>query len=171
MSWDTDTYDELDQYDAAATPKKVGGLNLAALIDGNYDFTIQSAEMVRTPKTHDLLMRIHLRIDSGKSCVGDTVEWARFLGTQNNIDYLLGDLQTLGFFRQGSLKTWFPHVAKQLAGVRFRGQKFEKDGNHNLSVYSKIDPTKPMPSTIRQTPAVANGQATVAAHTEEEIPF
>lgn len=131
-------------YQASATTRP----KLDTLPKGGYDLEIVSTEVARTPKSGDVILRMHCKIIAGLAGVGSVIEISYFFRTQENVNYLGADLCTLGFDADqwtgsrpfnAELKKALP----QLPGIRFRGQKDEtvgKDGKpyHNMYIKSKL---------------------------------
>ena len=128
-------YDELAAFDNDFNPS-VGGQRpgIETLPDGDYDFEVTSAELTRTEKSNELILRVGLRVG------GKVVEHAYFFRTQTGVDILGGDLCTLGF----DSDQWKPPhrpfsrelvaAVPRMVGLRFRGRKVTKP--------DKKEPTK-----------------------------
>lgn len=137
---------------------------LDALPDGDYDLEIVEAVADRTAKTGQPIYRLALKVLGGP-LAGTVIERGSVLSTQENINRLLGDFQSLGLDsdRWGSshgrpLPDELAKAGPKLVGVRFRGKKTHSDATdrnglpkvyHNLYIQSRLNgssvPAAPRP--------------------------
>lgn len=161
------SYNELAQFDQDAAPAQGRRQGLENLADGDYDLEITSAELVRTDKQNELILRVGLKV----ATTGQTVEYAYFFRTQQNVNFLIADLCTLGL----DADQWkpparpfsqeLPKFTASLRGVRFRGKK--------VSTPSKDDPNKPYHNLYvnqRLTTPAQGSSGLPAAYTPEASP-
>ena len=166
-------YDELSQFDQTFTPQSGIRPGIDSLPDGDYDCEIITADIGRTEKTNELILRLGLRTN-----VGAVVEYAYFFRTQQSVDILGGDLVTLGFDADQwkpparPFSTELPRVVPMLVGLRFRARKKtaqnQKDPSkpfHNLYVNQRLN-TSAAPSGYVPTSA-----PTQASADSDPIPF
>jgi hypothetical protein len=118
-----DDFSDLASFDASYRPESPIRAGIDTLSDGDYDFEVRKAELTRTAKTNDRILRIELL--AGGRCV----EWVHFLSTQSSMNQLGADLCVLGFDadRWGqpgrSVAVELPKAVAQLPGRRFRATK------------------------------------------------
>lgn len=139
MSTATADCSELEAYDDGFTPQQPGQFKpgLDAVTDGDYDWTILTAHLERTPQKNQLILRLDLRVEQ----TGLVIERPYFFDEQKKIDALGGDLSVLGF----DVGQWkaptrpfskeLPKAVAKLPGIRFKGTK-------KISP-NKQDPDKP----------------------------
>ena len=118
---------DLSDFDKDFDPKKMGNRQGAEVVpDGDHDFTILGAVIRITPKTGDRILSLDMRCDGN----GATFEYPMFLKSQQNADFVGGEMGTLGF----DTKEWspakgrpfskeLPKILPLLRGRRFRGTK------------------------------------------------
>jgi hypothetical protein len=151
-----DIIDELARFNDEFAPETGRLLGLESLQDGDYDFQITEAELTRTLKTRDLILRLTLSVHGGPAD-GRAVEHVYFLTKQEKVNRLGGDLLLLGF----DADKWTPQHGRNFAaevgrtvaslrGLCFRGHKSSnQDGNgkvwHNLNISARLA-DRPMPS-------------------------
>lgn len=145
-----ETYDELATFDQGYAPQSGRRPGLDTLPDGDYDFSIQDAELTRTQKDKELLLKLALRVESSLAEMGKVVEKPYFFRTQTSVDILGSDLCTLGFDADRwkpefgrKFSAELPLVVPKLKGMRFRGKKTSKveaggKTYHNLFVNTKL---------------------------------
>lgn len=171
-----ETYDELAAFDQDFKPQAGRRPGLDVLPDGSHDFQITSAEMARTEKSNDLIMRLGLRVAAS----GLAVEHVYFFRTQQNVDILGSDLCTLGIdadqWRSPArpFSRELPAALPRLVGIRFRGKKESKPKkddptkfHHNLYVNQRIEGGA---APAAYSPDAASGPA-YPAPTSSDIPF
>lgn len=133
----------LEHFDRGFAPKASGiAPGLDSIADGTWVFTILSAELTKTARTGDDIVRWSYMVEGAH-----TIEAATFLRSQANANALGSDLLILGV----ATNTWteangklfsheLPRALKTLAGVRFRAQKTTSvDGPktyHNIKILS-----------------------------------
>jgi hypothetical protein len=131
----------LEHFDQGFIPRTSNFLpGLESLTDGVWVFTIQSAELTKTPRSDDDIVRWTYDVENAHR-----VEATTFLRTQANANSLGSDLFLLGF----ATNTWtaannklfsheLPKALANVKGIRFRAQKTSKvDGSktyHNLKI-------------------------------------
>jgi hypothetical protein len=149
-------YDELNQFDQDFNPSPGRRPGLEALADGVYDFEVLSADLARTEKTNELVLRLGLKV----LATGLVVESTYFFRTQRNVDILGSDLCTLGLDSDQwkaparPFSRELPTALPRLRGVRFRGKKHQAENRqdptkpyHNLYVNQRLDgPSAPPPA-------------------------
>jgi hypothetical protein len=172
----------LAEFDRDFTPQKPAGSfrsGLDTVADGDYAWTILSAEFRITTKSGDSILSLEVRNEG----TAQVVEKAYFLRTQQNVNILGGDLEMLGF----DVGNWKPptrafsieldKAIPQLRGRRFQGTKKTVPNRdkphepyHNLYINARLDNATQMPPQQQ-----ANGALrTVAPRTSapsSEIPF
>lgn len=148
----------LDEFDKEYNPTDSGKpLTLENLEDGAYVLTVQSAQMVKTERTGEDILRWLYRVVSGPSMVGSIVEAVNFFRSQVSVNILGSDLALLGL----PTSTWtvangkpFSKMLREslpgLAGVTFSAAKVTTDrGNgkiyHNLRIKTRVGGAAPMP--------------------------
>jgi hypothetical protein len=142
-------FNELDALQAKYEPLK-GGAQMPGpeiLPDGSWEFEIVNAELTETPKTHDTIGRLQLRVLSGPA-TGRMLERATFFNRQEAVNYLGGELMSLGVDTSrwaDKTKPLSKHIEEAFArirGVRFKGTKVTNTVNgkpyHNLSINSLV---------------------------------
>lgn len=167
MSSNTDDIvDEIAQFDREFAPQSGRRPGLDAMASGDYDLEIAEAELTRTEKTREPLLRLALRVLPQ----GGTYEHVYFFRTQDAVNRLGADLVTLGFPLAANqpFSRQLPGVVGRLTGVRFRAKKSETKADsgkvyHNLFINSRL--------TGSPMPAANNFFDKTPARTEDEIPF
>ena len=172
-----DSYDELAAFDRDFSPQPGRRAGIESLPDGDHDFEVVGAELTRTEKSNDLILRIGLRVLD----LGTTVEHAYFFRTQMNVDILGSDLCTLGF----DADLWkaphrpfsreLPQVVSRLTGIQFRGKKETRSNPKdpakpyaNLYVNQRLGGVSPQPTAYAPP---APGFAPGAGDDSDPIPF
>jgi hypothetical protein len=176
---DQDIIDELSRYDQDYVPQAGRRPGLDSLADGDYDFAIQGADLARTEKTRQPILRLELKVVPG----GQILEHVYFFSEQRNVDRLGADLCTLGFdadqwtAQNGRrFSAELPAAVARLTGIRFRGHKVTvtKDGktHHNLYVNARLAGT-PMPGAAGppRAPRPVPQPAAAAPNRDQDIPF
>lgn len=131
-----DDFPELQAFDNDFAPDAGRRPNLASLADGDYDFEIASAELTRTEKSNEAILRLDLQVAGG-----GVVQHAYFFRNQVAVNILGSDLCTLGFDAdlwkapQRPFSRELQAACPRLVGVRFRGKK--------VTTANKSDPSKP----------------------------
>ncbi len=166
----------LDRFDDDAKPEvQLPGPD--SLANGHYDFQLLQAWLDVTPKDNRDIVRMRLRVVNGPAPAGYILERGKLVDTQNSLNYLLGDLRTLGLDSDKWVKANGRPVSRELplglaklAGVYFHAVKSEdKNGYHNLNINARLlGEPKPNPAMatqavptafIRQPAAAPNGPA------------
>ena len=162
-----DTFDELTAFDQEYAPQAGRRPGIDTLPNGEYDFLILEAELSRTQKDRELILKLFLRVESSLTEQGKVVERAYFFRTQTSIDILGSDLCTLGF----DADRWTPEFGRKfsqelpaamakLEGIKFRGKKTTKvkpggETYHNLFVNARL--ADDSPPDILENPMVGAG--------------
>jgi len=137
-----DIFDELSRYDEEYRPEQPVMPGLDKLADGDHDFEILGADLGRTAKSQDVILRLQCRVDGAL-----VIEHSYFFGSQTQINKLGADLVSLGFsefLKPASFSASLKAVLPKLKGIRFRGHKSSdrsaKDNKvyHNLLVISRL---------------------------------
>lgn len=176
----SDVFDEVSRFDNDFRPQPARRPDVSILPDGDFDFEIVDAAPERVGKNRDAALRLGLKVLSGPAA-GNVVDHLWWLTSQDNIDRLGSDLNTLGLDADQWKAPARPfsrelqNALPRLRGLRFRGrkQKNESGGKvyQNLYVQGLIKgSTAPPPAVVApaQQPAlVRNG----AHASEERIPF
>lgn len=154
-------YEELEAFDKDFAPSGARRPGLDSIADGDHDFEVLSAELVRTEKSNELILRLDLRVDGGGA-----IQHAYFFRNQTAVDILGSDLCTLGF----DADQWKPPArpfskelqlaVPRLAGIRFRGKKVTKPNTKdpskphaNLYVNQRLDASAPPTAYHPEAPA------------------
>jgi hypothetical protein len=156
-----DIVNEISHFDREFTPQSGRRQGIDSLANGDYDLEIAEAELTRTEKTREPLLRLLLRVLPE----GGVYEHVYFFRTQDAVNRLGADLVTLGcpLEEKRPFSQQLPRAVAHLSGIRFRAKKAENksaDGGktyHNLHINARLTARSPMPSR--------------AAGTSEEIPF
>jgi hypothetical protein len=181
MSTATVSAPELEAYDDGFTPQQSSNFRpgLEAIADGSYDFTILTADLSRTPKTNDLILRWELRVEQ----TAQVVERSYFFRRQEDVDRLGGDLSVLGF----DVGLWkaparpfskeLPKAVVQLPGRRFKGTKKANPGKDDPSkIYQNLYVNARLPDAAAgslpppSTPAPSSAEPPASAE-DNEMPF
>lgn len=157
----------LDRFDDDARPEvQLPGPD--TLANGHYDFQLSVAWLDVTPKENRDIVRMQLRVVNGPAPAGYVLERGKLVDTQNNLNYLLGDLKILGLDVDAWVKALGRPVSKELPlglaklrGVYFRALKWEdKNGYHNISINSRLaGEPKPNPAMGAAMAPAVNGPA------------
>src|SRR5688500_6456877 len=91
-----DVMEELSRFNDEFAPDTGRRLGVESLPDGDYDLQILEAELTRTEKKRDPILRLALRILDGPAADRE-IERAYFLTSQDGVNRLGGDLLLLGF--------------------------------------------------------------------------
>jgi hypothetical protein len=113
------------------------------LPDGSWEFEIVHAELTQTPKQHQTIGRMQLRVLSGPAA-GTVLERTTFFNRQEAVGYLGGEMMALGADSsrwQDKSKPLCEHIEEAFArirGTRFKGTKVTNTSNgktyHNLYI-------------------------------------
>ena len=172
-------HDELRQFDQQFTPSSGRRPGIESLPDGDHDFTIISADLGRTEKTNELILRLVLRTASGS-----VYEYAYFFRTQQSVDILGSDLCTLGIDADQwkpparPFSSELPLAVPRLVGLAFRGKKKTspnpKDPSkpfHNLYVNQRLDNTMMPPEYKPDSRGLAYSFGASSGSSSDPIPF
>jgi hypothetical protein len=142
-------FSELDALQAEYEPLK-GGAAMPGpeiLPDGTWEFEIVNAELTETPKQHQTIGRLQLRVLSGPAA-GRMLERATFFNRQEAVNYLGGELMSLGVDssrwtdKSKHLSEHIQEAFARIRGARFKGTKVTNtsDGKpyHNLYINSLV---------------------------------
>lgn len=151
----------LDEFDGGYNPQDTGRtLAVENLSDGEYTLRITAADLVKTERTGEDILRWHYQVVTGPSMTGSTIEAVNFFRSQMSVNLLGADLALLGL----PTATWtvangkpFSRMLREslpgLVGVTFTASKVttRKDGQygaktyHNLRIRARVDNAAPMP--------------------------
>jgi hypothetical protein len=170
-NFDDDIVQEIARWDAGFAPQAGRRPGLEALANGDHDLEIVEAELTRTEKTREAILRTVLHVLPA----GGVYEHVYFFRTQDAYNRLGADVATLGFPLDaaqpfsGQLKGIVP----RLRGVRFRARKGESKGTdgkvyHNLYINSRLAGA-PMPAA--GVPAGARAPETAGPGSDNDVPF
>lgn len=167
-------YSDLEQFDQGFVPTERNSQfrpGLDSIPDGDYSWSIVSAELTTTQKSETRILRTELRCEE----LGKVIERVYFLTTQEQADRLGGDLATLGY----DVGTWTAQHGKKfsaelvkavmtMAGRRFKGTK--------KTAPNKNQPEKPYHNLYINAPLSGLATAPIATHhvaapSANEIPF
>jgi hypothetical protein len=164
---------ELEAYDDGFTPQQPSNFRpgLEVIADGSYDFMILTADLGRTAKSKELILRLELRVEQ----TGQVVERAYFFTQQEDVDRLGGDLSVLGF----DVGLWkpptrpfskeLPKAVGQLPGRRFKGTKKANSAKDNSGkVFQNLYVNARLPDAAQGT---TTATAPPSGEAENEIPF
>ena len=152
--YDPSIQHELSRFDGEYKPE---GSNrragLEALADGAYEFVILDAQLTRTDKSREAILRFELRVLNGPSGNGLEVEHVYFFRTQAAVNRLGADLVALGLpaDRWGNqFSRQLPGAIASLAGRKFRATKDTSPGDdrtfHNLRILGLLAQAGPAPA-------------------------
>lgn len=173
MSTSTVDAPELEAYDDGFTPQQSSNFRpgLEAVADGSYDFTILTADLGRTAKSNDLILRLELRVES----TAQVVEHVYFFNRQENVDRLGGDLSVLGF----DVGLWrpparpfskeLPKAVGQIPGRRFKGTK--KSSTKDGKTYQNLYLNARLPDAAAGSAAPSGGAPAQVNDDDNSIPF
>ncbi len=168
---------ELEAFDRDFAPDGGRRPGVDSLADGDYDFEIVHAELTKTEKTNEAILKLDLRV-AGEGAAG-VVRYAYLFRSLTGVNVLGSDLCTLGFDADQwkpparPLSRELPRAVPLLPGIRFRGKKKTtpnpKDPTKpyaNLYVNQKLDGSGPPPA---YAPEGATSSPPVADN--DPIPF
>lgn len=138
-------YQGIDELQRDYVPRQSSQLpGLDTLPAGAYTFEIFGAELALTREKREPIFRLSLRVVGG-ACDGQLVERPTFFRRQESVDFLGGDMLTLGlpadqWGRRGkTLSNELLTACPQLKGLRFVGTVVvSDDGYHNLRVNALV---------------------------------
>jgi hypothetical protein len=163
-NFDDDIVQEIARWDADFVPQAERRPGLDALANGDYDLEVVEAELARTEKTRDVILRTALRVLPA----GGVHEHVYFFRSQEAVNRLGADLVTLGFEVPHPFSQHLPGIVARLKGVRFRARKAESKGKdgwtfHNLFVNSRLAGSP--------QPAAGGPQPAIASSNSDDVPF
>lgn len=150
-----DILSELERYNEGYRPEQGIRPSLESIPDGDYTFDIMDAELIRSMKAKDPVLRLGLRVDGGA-----IVERGYPLTSQEMCNRLGADLVALGFSEFDGPKDFSKKVGAaipKLKGVRFRARKHtDRKGDKvytNLFILGRVAagqkaPPPPAPSSV-----------------------
>jgi hypothetical protein len=176
-------FEDIDNLARDYAPKRTFLPGPEVLPEGLYDFEITSAQLTKSGTPPETIFRLELRVLSG-SHRGAALERPTWFRRQESLDYLGGDLCTLGldadlWGKRG--KPWSQELrdaCPKLVGVRFAGQRRDsgedRNGNpyKNLNILARISGA-PMPATAqpRTQSSAPRQQPVMSDNNAQEIPF
>lgn len=147
----------LDEFDGGYNPSDTGRtLSVENLTDGEYTLRIAAADLVKTERTGEEILRWQYQVVAGPSMPGATIEAVNFFRSQMSVNLLGADLALLGL----PTSSWtiangkpFSRMLREslpgLVGVTFTASKVttKKDARtyHNLRIRARVDSAAPMP--------------------------
>ena len=177
-----DILEELSRFNNDFTPTIGQKPGLDSLPDGVYVFEITSAELTRTAKTGEAILRLDLMVAEGP-CVGTPLEVPYFFRSQQAVNRLGGDLLMMGYDTQNwrgdrPFNAELAKVVEGMSGKCFKAMKRAEVGNdgktyQRLNIVHACDRRPPAAAGKVSRPAASPPprQAQQSTRREEEVPF
>jgi hypothetical protein len=173
MSSYHDDFADVDRWQDSYSPQQGGQLPGPEILQpGSYTFEILDAELGKTTKQPESIFRLQLRVIGGPAD-GATIVRPTFFRRQESLDYLGGELMTLGLpadqwgKRGTSWSQELRDACLSLKGLRFAGNVVKNKEFTNLYVNS-LAGGRPMPGGPAPQP---KPQPVPAVDDPNEIPF